>query len=247
MCLLMSTPLVNARPVSVAAFDLDGTLVRGSSFGQFVRLLIYGSPWRLLVAMGLSPVAAALLAMTRTRPLAGSVLVWLATVGRTEPELRRRARTFAHWHAGAESGNRVDVGLARLAEHQRSGAQIVISTAAVEPVASEVVWALGIEGAHVLAPRLRPVRRGRVPDRDRKGAAKVTRLVAAGYRVPVDYAYSDSAHDIDLLQAARHPMVVEPRALSWRLLRAAVPDCTILTDGQSAMMSGTSKLSRGST
>lgn len=215
--------------MSVAAFDLDGTLVRGSSFGQFTRLLLYRSPWRLLAAMGCSPLVAVLLSSRRTRPLAGSALVWLATVGRSEPELRRRARTFARWHAGAQSGNRVDAALARLAGHQRSGAQIVIATAAVEPVASEVVRALGIAGAHVLAPRLKPVHRGWVPERDRKGAAKLTRLVAAGYGLPVDYAYSDSADDIDLLQAARHPIVVEPRAHSRRALRAALPNCTILT------------------
>ncbi|MDQ3734464.1 MAG: haloacid dehalogenase-like hydrolase [Actinomycetota bacterium] len=223
---------MNAAPADagdVVVFDLDGTLVGGSSFGQFVRRLIYRSPWRLLlVALG-SPMVLAMLLPRRTRIGLGSALVWLATVGRTESELQRRARTFASWHAGPDSGNRIEIALARLAAHQQSGAQVVVATAAVEPVASEIVRALGIVGATVVASRLHPLRGGWVSERDRRGTAKVTRLLAAGYTLPVDYAYADSSHDVALLRAARHPIAVQPGRTSWRILRAAVPDCEILT------------------
>ncbi len=242
-----------AAQTKVAAFDLDGTLVRGSSFGQFVRLLICRSPWRLGVAVVGTPAAAVLLvtpllgrvggfvsymaggtgqnpgASRRTRARLGQACVWLATVGRTEAELRRRARTFAVLHAGADSDNRIEVVLARLAAHQRNGDHVVVVTAAVEPVADEVVRALGILGAVVLGPRLHPVCGGWVPETDRRGSAKVDRLLAAGYRLPIEYAYTDSSDDIALLKAARHCSAVEPRPAHWRALRAAVPDCTILT------------------
>lgn len=217
-----------AAQTKVAAFDLDGTLVRGSSFGQFVRLLICRSPWRLAVAVLLCP-AAVLLVTSRTRVRLGRACVWLATVGRTREELRRRARTFAGFHAGAGSGNRIDVALARLAAHQRHGDRVVVVTAAVEPVASEVVRALGIRGADVVAPRLNRVRWGWVPEADRRGPAKVARLLSAGYLMPLDYAYTDSSDDIALLRAARHRAAVEPRSRHWRALRVAVPDCRILT------------------
>jgi len=213
----------------VAVFDLDGTLVDGSSFGQFIRLLICGSPWRLFVAALLSPFAVVVLLTRRTCGRTGAAYVWLATVGRSESELHRRARTFAAWHAGPGSGNRIEIALARLAAHQRSGAQVVIATASVEPVASEVVRALGIVGAPVVAPRLRPLRDGWVPERDRRGAGKVSRLLAAGYALPVEYAYADSSHDVALLLAARQPAAVKPRRRHWRALRLAVPDCTLLT------------------
>lgn len=213
----------------VAVFDLDGTLVAGSSFGQFVRCLIYRSPWRLFVAALLSPGAVVLLLTRRTRGRTGAAYVWLATVGRTEDELHRRARTFAGWHAGPGSGNRIEIALARLAAHQRSGAQVVIATAAVEPVVSEVVRALGIVGAQVVAPRLRPRHGGWVPEPDRRGAGKVSRLLAAGYALPVEYAYADSSHDVALLLAARQPAAVNPRRSHWRAVRLAVPDCTLLT------------------
>ncbi len=223
----MNADQTQAWPVVV--FDLDGTLVRGSSFGQFVRLLIYRSPWRLLVAAICSPAAVPLLVAGRPRRGVGAAFIWLATVGRTDAELRRRARTFARWHAGPDSGNRIDVALAQLAAHQRSGATVVVATAAVEPVASAVVRALGVEGAQVIAPRLLPVRHGWLPDRDRRGSGKVTRLREAGLSLPVEYAYADSAHDVALLLAARNPVAVEPGRISWRALRAAVPDCAILT------------------
>lgn len=240
-----------ADPI-VAAFDLDGTLVRGSSFGQFVRLLICASPWRLAVAVAASPVAVILLIASlpgqvggfvsylaggtsqnpsgaTRRPYVASAFVWLATVGRSQGELRRRARTFGGFHAGPQSGNRIGVALARLAEHQDRDHRVVVVTAAVEPVASEVVRALGIRDAEVVAPRLRPRCCGWIPETNRRGAGKLDRLVAAGYRLPIDYAYTDSADDIALLSAARHRAAVEPRSRHWRALRAAVSDCTILT------------------
>lgn len=215
--------------VAVAAFDLDGTLVRGSSFGQFVRLLIGRSPWRLLVAVACAPVAGLFAIPARTRSGSAAAYVWLATLGRTEQELRRRARTFATGHAGADSGNRIDIALRRLAQHQQVGHLVVVLTAAVEPVASEVVRALGIVDVEVVAPRLRPSRNGWIPEAGRKGAGKVARLRAAGHQIPLHHAYTDSPDDVPLLLAARHRYAVEPRPAQRRALIAAVPDVTILT------------------
>lgn len=214
----------------VVAFDLDGTLVRGSSFGQFVRLLICASPWRMLIAVMAAPAALlAPLPAARTRVLAA--FVWLATVGRGEHELRRRARTFAGWHAGPGSGNRIDIALARLSAHQRAGDRVVVITAAVEPVAGEVVRALGISGVELVAPRLCRIRGGWIPETGRTGSGKLARLRAAGLDLPLEHAYTDSAHDVPLLLAARHRHAVEPRRAHWRALRVAVPNCTILTSG----------------
>ena len=218
-------------PRSVAAFDLDGTLVRGSSFGQFVRLLIYRSPCRLLSAALSIPILAPLAVSRRLRRPIGSVFVWLATLGRTEDELRRRARTFADWHAGPASGNRIDLACARLTAHQQAGDRVVVVTAAVDPVASEVVRALDIGHVDVLAARLRPILGGWIPEGGRQGAGKVHRLRESGHRLPVAYAYTDSAHDVPLLLAARRTHAVHPRPRDLRALRAAVPDCTILTMG----------------
>ena len=61
----------------------------------------------------MAPVAGILLLTGRTRGATGAAYVWLATVGRTEDELDRRARTFAGWHAGPDSGNRIEIALAR--------------------------------------------------------------------------------------------------------------------------------------
>jgi len=213
----------------IVAFDLDGTLVRGSSFGQFVRLLICASPWRMLIAVLVAPAAAVLAVLPRTRVRMLTAFVWLASVGRTEAELRRRASTFARRHAGPGSGNRIDIALARLEVHQRAGDRVVVVTAAVEPVASEVVRALGISGVDVAAPRLHAICGGWIPETDRRGIGKLARLRAAGLVLPIEHAYTDSVHDLPLLLAARYRHAVEPRPGQWRAIRAAVPDCAILT------------------
>lgn len=231
----------------VVAFDLDGTLVRGSSFGQFVRLLICASPWRLLIGLLASPAVAlvALLPRWRTRVLAA--FVWLATFGRSADELRRRARTFAGWHAGPDSGNRIAAALARLEAHQNEGDRVLVVTAAVDPVAGEVVRALGISGVELVAPQLCRTVGGWIPEPGRSGNGKVARMRAADVPLPIEHAYTDSAHDIPLLLAARYRHAVQPRSRHFRAIRSAVPDCTIITSDESAMMSSTCKRSRGST
>ena len=45
----------------------------------------------------------------------------------------------------------------------------------------------------------------------------------AGYTGPIWRAYSDSSADLPLLQAAQHPVVVNPKASSVEMFRRVLP------------------------
>lgn len=210
------------------AFDLDGTLVRGSSFGQFTRLLIGRSPWRLLVAAVTLPALwlAVRLRLRRPRDL-DEYLVWLATTGRTEHELRGRARHFAHVHAGPGSGNRIGRAIALVRAHQEAGHRVLVVTASPSPIGDEVVRAAGLVGVEVVAPRLLPRRGGWVPADPGTGPEKVRRLAARGVQLPLLAAYTDHVDDVPLLRSALIRFAVEPAGGQWEALRTAVPDVVL--------------------
>ena len=55
---------------------------------------------------------------------------------------------------------------------------------------------------------------------------KMTMLREAGYTQPVAVAYSDSSADLPLLQAARKPVVVNPKAKRVAMFRRVLPPGT---------------------
>lgn len=210
------------------AFDLDGTLVRGSSFGQFTRLLIGRSPWRLVVAaLTLPAVWLTVWLRLREPRLLEEYLVWLATTGRTERELRGRARHFADVHAGPESGNRIGRALALVRAHQEAGHRVLVVTASPCPIGDEVVRAAGLVGVEVVAPRLLPRRGGWVPADPGAGPEKVRRLAARAVPLPLLAAYTDHVDDVPLLRSALIRFAVEPAGGQWDALRTEVPDVVL--------------------
>jgi phosphatidylglycerophosphatase C len=57
-------------------------------------------------------------------------------------------------------------------------------------------------------------------------AMKMTMLREAGHTQPVAIAYSDSSADLPLLQAARRPVVVNPKAARVAMFRRVLPPGT---------------------
>jgi phosphatidylglycerophosphatase C len=212
-----------------AVFDLDGTLLTGDSFGGLLRRLITGSPVRLVAVVALAPLGLALLARPRTRQWAERWVVWVATAGRTEESFADVVREFAAAHAGEAGGRRIEAALRRAREHLDAGDRVIVATACAEVLAVAVRDALELDGAEVVASSFTRRRwtlpRG-VPAR---GAAKVRALEAAGVPLPVDDAYSDSAHDLPLLRAARTAHLVCPKPADEKVLRRALgPEVEVL-------------------
>lgn len=209
------------RPVVV--FDLDGTLVAGDSFGAFLRHLIVRRRLRLGAAVLTAPAWLPALLFPPTRLAAERHLVWFAAAGLDEQAFAVAARDFAAQHAGVAAGRTTTAAVARLREHVEAGDRVVVATACAAPLAQEVCAVIGLDGVEVVSSTLTRSRWG-LPARDvpARGSGKLRALRAAGVRLPVDHAYSDSASDLPLLLAARTPHVVDPTPRDWPRLQQAL-------------------------
>ena len=218
--LVDSEPIAASKQQRVVVFDLDGTLVRGDSFGSFLRVLMLREPVRAVASLLSAVILVPLFLVPGTRDRAVSGFVWLATVGLAPDRFDTLAREFAREHAAGP--RRITVALDQLASHLQAGDRVIVATGSADPVASAVCDALGLAGVEVIAARLS---RGRRAWRVREGClgdAKVRRLEQAGIVTPIACAYSDSALDLPLLRAAVRPVLVDPTPGALRRARAAL-------------------------
>ncbi|PWU44822.1 hypothetical protein DLJ46_23980 [Micromonospora globispora] len=123
----------------MAVFDLDDTLVRGDSFGQFTRGLLFHQRWRAAVPLVLAPLLAPMLFLPPTRRVAITGFLWLASAGLSEAQFTVLAEQFAAIHAQ----KRITVALDRLHHHLAAGDRVIIVTACADrsPPPSAPTWA----------------------------------------------------------------------------------------------------------
>ncbi len=204
--------------MKLAIFDIDGTLVRGSSERSF---------WRFLAARGRQgprQLLAYLLFLVRYLPTGGIHTLkknkaYLCGLDTTDVRAlavefvntRLRARLFAP-------------AVQRLKQHQRVGDAVVLMSGTLEPIARALAEQLGVR--HVCAT-LSSERRGRFlaqpPETHPFGAAKLSLARQLATELGADLrqaaAYADSAHDLLLLEAVGEPIAVSP---DRRLLETAL-------------------------
>jgi phosphatidylglycerophosphatase C len=197
---------MSRQPCHVAVFDLDDTLVHGDSFALFTRHLLFRQRWRAVLALLSAPVLWPMLFVPATRRAAVGALLWIASVGLSEAEFTALAKRFAATHADRP----IQLAMDRLRQHLHAGDRVVIVTACAEPLASAVCAELGLLDVEIIAAQLRHRRAAMHPALGCRGDQKVDRLRDAGITLPVDYAYTDSAVDLPLLQVATHPYLVQP-------------------------------------
>jgi len=215
--------------MQLVIFDIDGTLVRGSSERLFWRYL-----WTRR-RQGPRQLLAFLAFFLRYLPIGGihtSKKNKAYLTGFEAAEVERLAADFV-----AVDLMRVlyEPALKRLKEHMRRGDLVLLMSGTLQPIARALGDALGVE--HVLAT-LCSESRGRLrawpPERHPFGSAKVAfaREFAQqhGLDLGTAIAYSDSRDDIELLEAVGSPVIVRPdRALraraaerNWELLSTNV-------------------------
>jgi HAD superfamily hydrolase (TIGR01490 family) len=195
----------------VAVFDLDRTMLRGSSLARFGRAVVErGIVSRTVVrrqlareavfaARGLGPVAMERLSSSLLRLVSGrenAPLVSLAhEVGSA---LAQEAYPAARW---------------LLEWHQEAGDVCVLVSAAPQDLVDAVGSALGFHWTVGTVPEVVGGRlTGRLAGALCHGGGKLLRLYEA--LGPVDLstatAYGDSGSDVPLLEACRHPVAVNP-------------------------------------
>jgi HAD superfamily hydrolase (TIGR01490 family) len=212
-----------AGPRGAAFFDLDKTLMQGSSAFQFARAAyaeglisrrqIVGDGWANLryrlqgasdeVSLALRERIAAGLQGTRVVELERLGVGVLAGV---LPRIYPRMLRIAH-------------------EHQDAGRPAYIVTAAAQDLADILARVMALDGA--LGSQLSEVESGVYTGRPigqfMYGAGKALAITELAARESLDlgasYAYSDSESDLPMLECVGHPVVVNPDATLRRIAR----------------------------
>lgn len=188
----------------VVVFDFDGVLVRGDTFGMFMRDRYAHDGWRKALALLATPWLVLVVVFSRKRAL--RALVHVGLLGIDGARYRTLAGEFAIAMVHRPRRFFRD-GLRTLRRHQSAGDRIVVVTGCEEALARAVLAGLGLGGIEVLGSRLREGPLGMRSAWHNVGRHKVESLAQHGihsWRV----AYSDSGHDLPMLAGAVEPVMV---------------------------------------
>lgn len=198
-----------APEVGVAAFDFDGTMIRGDSFIPFLVRAV--GPGRFGRTMVISSPATAQAYRAGRRDASKAVLVRHFLAGYPADRLAELGQAY-----GAQLAQRIRPAIAeRIAWHRRQGHRLVMVSASFEIYLAATGRALGFDG--VLATRLEVgpggSLTGRLDGPNVRGAEKAARLNAwladeLGGTPWHLWAYGDSAGDRELLAMADYPTQV---------------------------------------
>ena len=211
----------------LVVFDFDHTLYDGDSGSHLFKWLLDRAWWRQLLAILVTPIAGPMVAWLRTRRAGISVYVWIGTVG-----LHRRRDLDAlidrYVRANTESikAHLLPVALDVLRSHREAGDRVVVATGAPPELARAILAFVAHEDVPVVGTLVGPKFGALGALRHCHHAMKMTMLREAGYTQPVAVAYSDSSADLPLLQAARKPVVVNPKAKRVAMFRRVLPPGT---------------------
>ena len=155
------------------------------------------------------------------------MFVWIGTVGL----LRRRdldalVDRYVEAHAGAIRSRLLPVALQVLHRHREAGDRVVVATGAPPELARAILAFVAHEDVPVVGTLVGPKFGAVGALRHCHHAMKMTMLREAGHTQPVAIAYSDSSADLPLLQAARRPVVVNPKAARVAMFRRVLPPGT---------------------
>src|ERR1700761_4383932 len=213
----------NAPALSAAFFDLDRTLMEGSSAFQFGRAAYRAGLMRRrqLIADGLANVRFRLRGATDADSLALRERIAASLEGTRVVDLERLGVEVL---AGILP--RVYPQMLALAhEHQDHGRPAYIVTAASQELADILAHVMALDGA--VGSGISAVQDGVYTGRPtgefvyRSGKATAIRKLAEreGFDLAACYAYSDSESDLPMLEAVGHPVAVNPDATLARIAR----------------------------
>lgn len=198
--------------LTVAAFDLDGTITRGGSTFTF---LVWAAGFRRTVRATISELPT----MVRAAIVGGSAadaakeqLFGRLLAGMPEARLAETGRRFAQHHLHRRLR---PAAARRIAWHRQQGHVVVLVSASVEHYVGPIGEMLGADGA--IGTRLAVggggLLTGRLEGRNCRGSEKYSRLAAwmresglagAGTAQPTLWAYGNARGDLRLLEAADH-------------------------------------------
>jgi HAD superfamily hydrolase (TIGR01490 family) len=214
----------------LALFDIDGTLVRGSSERLF---------WLYLATRGKQgpqQVLDYLLFLVRYLPTGGVLTIKKNKAYLSGLEANDVAELAAEFVEARLVRRLYEPAVQRLKQHQRRGDLVVLLSGTLEPIARALAGHLGVR--HVCAT-LCSERHGRLlaqpPETHPYGAAKLNLARQLARQLDADLAqasaYGDSVQDVFLLEAVGRPVAVNPDARlldvalerDWEIIGAPAP------------------------
>ena len=211
----------------LVVFDFDHTLYDGDSGSHLFKWLIQRAWWRQLLALLAAPVAGPMVAFLPSRRAGISVFVWIGTIGlHRRRDLDALIDDYVASHVDAIKSRLLPIALDVFHAHREAGDRVVVATGAPPELARAILAFVAHEDVPVVGTLVGPKFGAVAAIRHCHHAMKMTMLRDAGFVQPVARAYSDSSADLPLLQAAAHPVVVNPKAGSVDMFRKALPTGT---------------------
>jgi HAD superfamily hydrolase (TIGR01490 family) len=213
--------------MKLAIFDIDGTLVEGSTERRFWRYLLKRGH------QGPRQVFAYLWFLLRYWPVYGGHTAKKNKAYLTGLETAR-VRAWAESFVAEEVLPRLYAPVVqRLQNHLRSGDTVVLLSGTIEPIAQALARALGVEHVRATVCRERDGRYLAAPPKVHPFSTAKRRLAAlfaaeVGATLSEASAYGDSKHDLTLLEAVGYPVAVLPdrpllataRGNRWHIIRS---------------------------
>ncbi len=208
----------------LVVFDFDHTLYDGDSGSHLFAWLIRRNPLRVLAALLATPVLGPMVAFLPTRRRGISVFVWIGTVGLHRlVDLDGLIDRYVATHVDEIRSRLLPIALDVLHRHREAGDCVVVATGAPPELARAILAFVAHEGVPVVGTLVGPKFGALGALRHCHHAMKMTMLREAGYTQPVAVAYTDSSADLPLLQAARNPVVVNPKRNRVAMFRRVLP------------------------
>lgn len=215
---------VPAVDAPLVVFDFDHTLYDGDSGSHLFKWLIGRDLWRKALALLIAPVFGPMIAFMPTRRRGISAFVWVGTLGmRTVADFDAATDRYVAEHTDAIKQRLLPIALDVLRAHRDAGDRVVVATGAPPELARAILGFVAHEDLPVVGTLVGP-RYGAIGAlRHCHHHMKMTMIRDAGFAAPVEKAYSDSSADLPLLQAALHPVVVNPKPKSVERFRRVLP------------------------
>ena len=215
----------------LVVFDFDHTLYDGDSGQHLVTWLITRHWARKLGAIVLAPLLLPMVAWLPTRRLGISGFLWIGSVGLSKAR-RHRGRELDLAIDRYVQANRerirarlLPIALEVLHKHRMQGDRVVIATGAPPELARAILDFVAHEDLPVVGSLFHPFLGGLFTAEHCHARNKMRMLWDAGYD-QVAIAYSDSSADLPLLQAAKRPVVVNPKPRRVAMFRRVLPPGT---------------------
>jgi len=208
----------------LVVFDFDHTLYDGDSGAHFVSWLIGRTWWRRALAAIAAPLLLPLVAWLPTRRRGISGFLWVGTVGDSRP-VDALIDAYVAANAPAIRKRLLPKALEVLHRHRVAGDRVLVATGAPPELARAILDFVAHQDLPIVGSLGERFLGGYVTTEHCHSHNKMRMIWDRGYD-RIEVAYSDSAADLPLLQAARKPVVVNPKPSRVAFFRRVLPEGT---------------------